>query len=124
MSDLKPCPFCGGNAVLDEYASGEMNITVDHEDDCWCMDYDHVLDIPSDEKDAYVRAWNTRAATLSNVDRSRWAELFGTPERAAKTISSFCAECICGDCATCGVPGWADYAHSYEELLEWLRGDA
>lgn len=57
-------------------------------------------------------------------DTSRYSELFGTPERAARTLHSFCKDCFCGDCSTCGLPDWADYRHDYDALLEWLRGDA
>lgn len=54
---------------------------------------------------------------------SRWHDLFGTPERAARTLRSFCKDCFCGDCVTCGVPGWADYSHDYGALLDWLKGE-
>ena len=60
-NELKPCPFCGGRAVLDEYACGEMNITVEHADDCWLTEYEGVFDVLMTEKSAYVEAWNTRA---------------------------------------------------------------
>lgn len=55
-------------------------------------------------------------------DKSRWAQLFGTPERAAKTIADACGESeYCGGC-----PAVEAYCHNgdYDELLEWLRGDA
>lgn len=55
---------------------------------------------------------------------TRYERLFGTPERAAQTLRKFCADCFCGDCATCGVPDWANYTRDYDALLEWLRGDA
>ena len=56
---------------------------------------------------------------------TRYSEMFGTPERAAGTLSRlFCTDCFCGDCTTCGVPEWACYRHDYDALLEWLRGDA
>lgn len=61
---------------------------------------------------------------LERNGKSRWHELFGTPERAAWTLSRFCTDCFCGDCATCGVPEWACYRRDYDALLEWLRGDA
>lgn len=56
--------------------------------------------------------------------KSRYSELFGTPERAARTLAGICENCKYGDCVTCGVPEWADYSHDYDALLEWLRGDA
>ena len=55
---------------------------------------------------------------------SNYKKLLGTPERAARTLAGICESCKCGDCATCGVPEWADYSHDYDALLEWLRGDA
>lgn len=67
------------------------------------------------------------AATLDCIiikDKSRWYELFGTPERAARTLSRFCTDCFCGDCTTCGVPEWADYRRDYDAVLEWLGGAA
>lgn len=57
-------------------------------------------------------------------DRSRWFELFGTPERAARTLAGICESCKYGDCVTCGVPEWASYLHDYDALLEWLRGES
>ena len=57
-------------------------------------------------------------------NESRYDRLFGTPERAARTLRKFCTDCVCGDCATCGVPEWANYTRDYDALLEWLRGDA
>ena len=53
-----------------------------------------------------------------------YAELFGTPEKAARTLEGICKSCEYGDCTTCGVPEWAYYSHDYDALLEWLRGDA
>ena len=56
--------------------------------------------------------------------KSRWFELFGTPESAARTMAGICESCKFGDCCTCGVPEWADYSHDYDALLEWLRGES
>ena len=55
---------------------------------------------------------------------SNYEKLFGTPERAARTLVGICESCEYGDCVTCGVPEWMDYSHDYDALLEWLRGDA
>ena len=66
---------------------------------------------------------------------SRWHQLFGTPERAARMWIDCCniiryADCpICHDeiGKTCEIPGdcvWVDEEHGYDALLEWLRGDA
>jgi hypothetical protein len=61
------------------------------------------------------------AATVGNDDTSRWHELFGTPERAARTLANNCHRDGCIACpaldADCNVG-------DYDKLLEWLRGDA
>ena len=59
-------------------------------------------------------------------DKSRWHELFGTPERAARTTYDM-HECSLGmpiECDDCAAkPICASGANDYDALLEWLRGD-
>ena len=59
---------------------------------------------------------------------SRYSELFGTPERAARTLQ-YALDCkdsrleaSCGLCPIYG--GCTDRDASDDALLEWLRGDA
>lgn len=58
------------------------------------------------------------------MDKSRWHKLFGTPERAAKTLLESTSECRC--CVIrdeCGyVLDWC-VMYDYDKLLEWLRSD-
>ncbi len=61
---------------------------------------------------------------------TRWHELFGTPERAARTIAKWCAEND-GSCAGCplfmygvGIKHCEQDEDDMPSLLEWLRGDA
>lgn len=65
-------------------------------------------------------------------DKSRWHELFGTPERAARTyLDYFLNGCDGSTCAD-GCPFFDTSAYmncaigidDYDKLLEWLRGDA
>ena len=56
---------------------------------------------------------------------TRWHELFGTPERAARTLARACNECDenlpCSECPLSPIVG----SNVYEpEILDWLRGDA
>ena len=56
---------------------------------------------------------------------TRWHELFGTPERAARTLAKACGECSeafpCRECPLYPIVG----NNVYEpEILESLRGDA
>ena len=59
---------------------------------------------------------------------SRWFELFGTPEKAARTLhhngTLVCRECLIREeCAK--TPEDSDcMIMRYDALLEWLRGDA
>ena len=64
-------------------------------------------------------------AMVDNVSKSRWAELFGTPERAARTICQQLKHfniCICDGCPV--KPPNKECDSEYDALLEWLRGDA
>ena len=60
-------------------------------------------------------------------DGSRYSELFGTPEKAARTVAALndchidgCDDCAAVDACIIGFDG----ADDYNALLEWLRGDA
>ena len=56
-------------------------------------------------------------------DKNRWFQLFGTPEKTARTLANACGESDfeCGAC-----PAVEAYCHNgdYDALLEWLSGDA
>ena len=63
-----------------------------------------------------------KLGTHSNqLEPSRYFELFGTPERAARTLADNCEYLdYCGQC-------WVRAANcdgKYSTVLEWLRGDA
>ena len=61
--------------------------------------------------------------------QSRWFELFGTPERAARTLIAVRGECESGPCSSNCPFGDAPTCPSncepsdYDALLEWLSGD-
>ena len=58
-------------------------------------------------------------------DKSRWFELFGTPERAARTLLDACDNCGQDECSGCQVYELTSGGDlDYDALLEWLRGDA
>ena len=66
------------------------------------------------------------AATLGADDGSRWFELFGTPERAARFMADYtnCVNRGCSDCA-CDDYCSPDFElGDYDVLLAWLRGKA
>ena len=52
---------------------------------------------------------------------SRYDRLFGTPERAARTIAGI--KCDDGVCEGCTLYG-AVCSYNSDVMLEWLRGDA
>lgn len=64
------------------------------------------------------------AELKADYDTSRHFELFGTPERAARTLHSCCAKCWCNDCTTCRLAEFMGYKGDEHALLGWLRGDA
>ena len=53
-------------------------------------------------------------------DKSRWFELFGTPERAARTLAGIVTADGCVDCALLD----ATCCRNKDAWLGWLRGDA
>lgn len=64
--------------------------------------------------------------TQGDADKSRWFELFGTPERAARTMAGKCCDCL-----ECVIVDACEYGegegcplNNYDALLEWLSGDA
>lgn len=56
---------------------------------------------------------------------SRYHELFGTPERAARTTVALnnCRVVCCEDCAARGACRYDGCGDDYDALLEWLRGE-
>lgn len=66
--------------------------------------------------------------TVKDGRKSHWYELFGTPERAARTLARMCTM---GDGSCAGCPMfkanlehcWSDYTH-LKSIVGWLRGDA
>ena len=78
----------------------------------------------------YVRERTLRAVDAemmrSQGAKSRWHDLFGTPERAARTLVRF-SPLACSYCAlysTCGDDQDKDcLLCDYDALLEWLKGE-
>jgi len=57
-------------------------------------------------------------------DTSKYAEMFGTPERAARVIAAL-NNCRVTDCIDCWARGACRYygcGDDYDALLEWLKG--
>ena len=85
-----------------------------------CMENDYGIKA---SWDGLRKLWLTESATseLDYVeDKSRWAELFGTPERAARTLASIVTADGCEDCALLD----ATCSRHEDVWLEWLKGDA
>ena len=59
------------------------------------------------------------------MSESNYEKLFGTPERAARTLSTI-AICMGTQiaCCDCEYKGLCDTQCNHYALLEWLRGDA
>ena len=62
--------------------------------------------------------------TQSNTGKSRWHELFGTPERAARTLENGTPMCDWCDTQACDKRGGECSLFDYNVLLEWLRGES
>ena len=55
--------------------------------------------------------------------KSRWYELFGTPERAARALENGAPMCDWCDKQACEENGGECSLFDYDALLEWLRGE-
>lgn len=66
----------------------------------------------------YARKRGTHVAHYG----TRWHELFGTPERAARTLRDYCFNTA--SCAECGIGCKSKCFEDYDALLEWLRGES
>ena len=68
-----------------------------------------------------IHAWETDKEYKAVDTRSCWFELFGTPERAARTLEKYCDGY---HCVVCPARHHGCNDGDYDALLEWLRGDA
>ena len=75
-----------------------------------------------------IHAWEIDERTRAAIDdwmaakdgrKSQWHELFGTPERAARTLAR-----NSGEHAVCNLPTWTTSSCDYDAWLRWLRSDA
>lgn len=53
---------------------------------------------------------------------TRYHELFGTPEKAARTLESYCFNTP--SCTDCSIGCKGRSFQDYDNIIEWLRGDA
>lgn len=62
---------------------------------------------------------------LERNNKSRWAELFSTPELAARTLydALMCVKAA-NDCSRCELNGLCVRCGDYDALLEWLGGES
>ena len=76
-----------------------------------------------------IHAWETDKEYKAVDTQSRWFDMFGTPERAARTMAG-----KCGDCCECVIADYCEHgcdegcllscACDYDALIEWLRGES
>lgn len=93
------------------------------------------LDNPMEDGWGKVESVEIDGTVFVNADgNSRWHELFGTPERAARTLTRVCQFTHGGEmCDRCrlyvfnecdGTLRLMSEQTIYDALLEWLEGDA
>ena len=114
-TELLPCPICGGQPEFQHF-----NITPNVRGRIICSCGLEIRQGANETEDDLRIIWNTRAN-----EGTRWHELFGTPERAARTLAKACGECDDNlPCDECPLATIIDFNVYELDLFEWLRGDA
>lgn len=114
MEVLELCPICGGEPEFQHF-----NITPNVRGRIICSCGLEIRQGANETEDDLRIIWNTRAN-----EGTRWHDLFGTPERAARALIGICDECDASACSGCKIGPLVGYTADYDALLEWLRGDA
>lgn len=72
------------------------------------------------------RCWQMGWLDQLRDANTRWHDLFGTPERAARTLSEMwpCTVYAHLKCGKCVLNGACANRDSLDALLEWLRGES
>ena len=68
-----------------------------------------------------LTAAEQRIAELEANNGTRWHELFGTPERAARTLVDSCNDDYDYGCGGCPVAHMNCMCGDYVAILEWLK---
>lgn len=73
MTELLPCPFCGGEAELKQYQSGDWQVICYHADGCIMLKSD-IDNCYWENVQTLARQWNSRAERTcrSTTDDSAW----------------------------------------------------
>ena len=73
----------------------------------------------------HMRFDGCKTCDVYDGGESNYKRLFGTPERAARTLLDACDNCGQNECSGCQVYELTSGGDlDYDALLEWLRGDA
>lgn len=64
MSELKRCPFCGGEAIEPDLEDGDCVYWIDHDESCFLK-----IKEVSTFFDIYLEAWNTRHERTESPNR-------------------------------------------------------
>ena len=106
MSDLKPCPFCGGEAEVIFDGDGEISAVAVKCKDCGIMTT-HYLD---DARKA-IEAWNSQADTEQRAENAHWTEceVFDNADYEIPQWQS-------ARCSKCGKYHTTPYMYSFDKF--------
>ena len=84
MSELEPCPFCGGEAELKRYQSGDWQVICYHTDGCIMLESD-LDNCYWENVQTLARQWNTRhQCGLADEDYNILLDELGVSERTCE----------------------------------------
>ena len=95
--------------------------------DDYCLNYspcDALDDVMVDGWDKVERVEIDGTVFVNAGNNNRWYELFGTPEKAARTLENGTPMCDWCDTNACEKKGGECSLFNYDALLDWLMGES
>ena len=87
-NEIKPCPFCGDEAHIEDGRNDRPWLVECPNRDCHVQPFmDH-----ADTRSQAVKAWNTRAGEPANIVSTAVSELQAEVERLTNAIEKICIE--------------------------------
>ena len=90
MNELKPCPFCGGEAEIESLKLGGWQEVIVSCPDCNIRTHEFTTDKDIDLKAEMIERWNRRVDSRASVKHGKWIMDFLSGYRRKHYKCSIC----------------------------------